>query len=125
MNDLKRNNEQYREDTYAATGSKKRVIGRIMAVYNMLADITGGYGVSEDRTFSDSVKRQLFHEGYICSYCGNEIKDIADAEVDHIIPFSQGGKTEISNAQLLHRHCNRAKSDSMNALDADFEDEED
>ena len=124
LNDLKRNNEQYREDTYAATGSKKRVIGRIMAVYNMLADITGGYGVSEDRTFSDSVKRQLFHEGYICSYCGNEIKDIADAEVDHIIPFSQGGKTEISNAQLLHRHCNRAKSDSMNELDADFEDEE-
>jgi 5-methylcytosine-specific restriction endonuclease McrA len=35
---------------------------------------------------------------------------IEDAEVDHIIPFSKGGKTELSNGQITHRYCNRAKN---------------
>lgn len=116
--ELKKNDENYREDTYAATGSRQRVIGRIMAVYNLLAKIVGTYGSSsEARTFSDEVKKELFKPGYVCSYCKNVILSIDDAEVDHIIPFSAGGKTDISNAQLLHRHCNREKSDSQ-----DFDD---
>lgn len=126
ITELKRNDEQYREDTYAATGSRKRVVGRIMAVYNLLTKITGVYGMTDEgRTFSAEVKKQLFHPGYICTYCGNEILSIDDAEVDHIVPFSQGGKTEIFNAQLLHRHCNREKSDSMEGIDVDFEEAED
>ena len=53
-------------------------------------------------------------------------------EVDHIKPFSKGGNTELSNAQLLHRHCNREKNannfeeTSINEveLDNNFDDEE-
>lgn len=124
IEDLKLNNDQYREDTYVATGSRKRVLGRIITVYNHLTKITGSYGSDDSsRAFSDSVKKELFHPGYICSWCNNEILDIDDAEVDHIVPFSQGGKTDISNAQLLHRHCNREKSDAID--DEDYENEED
>lgn len=123
IEDLKLNNEQYREDTYVATGSRKRVLGRIFKVYNLIAKITKSYGNDDrNRAFSDSVKKELFHKGYICSWCNNEILDIDDAEIDHIIPFSQGGKTDVLNAQLLHRYCNREKSDYMN--DEDFESEE-
>ena len=123
IEDLKLNNEQYREDTYVATGSRKRVLGRIFTVYNLLTKITGSYGSDDsNRVFSDSVKKELFHPGYICSWCNNEILSIDDAEVDHITPFSQGGKTDLTNAQLLHRHCNREKSDAMD--DENFEDEE-
>lgn len=119
---LKTKDLQYQEDTYAATGSRKRVIGRIMKVYNILSEITGHYGNSnESRLFSNEIKRELFYEGYICSYCNNKILSIDDCEIDHIIPFSQGGKTEKSNAQLLHRHCNRAKSDSFDVLDSLWE----
>lgn len=125
ITELKRNDGQYREDTYAATGSRKRVVGRIMAVYNLITKITGVYGMGDEgRTFSDEVKEQLFYPGYICTYCGNEILSIDDAEVDHIVPFAQGGKTEISNAQLLHRHCNREKSDSVEGTDENFEEAE-
>lgn len=124
IDDLKINNEQYREDTYVATGSRKRVLGRIFTVYNLLTKLTGSYGSDDsNRAFSDSVKKELFHTGYICSYCHNEILSIDDAEVDHIIPFSQGGKTDISNAQLLHRHCNREKSNNID--DEAFENEND
>lgn len=124
IENLKLNNDQYREDTYVATGSRKRVLGRIITVYNLITKITGSYGSDDSsRVFSDNVKKELFYPGYICSWCNNEILDIDDAEVDNIVPFSQGGKTDISNAQLLHRHCNREKSDAMD--DEDYEKEED
>ena len=122
INNLKQYDDEYRENTYAATGSKNRVIGRIVKVYNLLKDIVGNYGNNESRIFQDNIKKELFYDGYICSYCGNEILSIDDAEVDHIIPYSQGGRTDLSNAQLVHRHCNREKS---NTLENDnFEDEE-
>ncbi|MBM6839995.1 HNH endonuclease [[Clostridium] spiroforme] len=113
INNLKQYDDEYRENTYAATGSKNIVIGRIVKVYNLLKDIVGNYGNNESRIFQDNIKKELFYDGYICSYCGNEILSIDDAEVDHIIPYSQGGKTDLSNAQLLHRHCNREKSNTL------------
>lgn len=112
IENLKTNNLQYQDDTYASTGSRKRVIGRIMTVYNLISNIVGNYGGdSETRAFSFKIKEQLFHEGYICSYCNNTILSIDDAEVDHILAFSHGGRTVPTNAQLLHRHCNRKKND--------------
>lgn len=123
IEDLKLNNEEYRENTYVATGSRKRVLGRILTVYNLLIKITGSYGNDDStRIFSDNIKKELFHSGYICSWCNNKILSIDDAEIDHTTPFSQGGKTIIENAQLLHRHCNREKSDAMD--NEIFEDEE-
>jgi 5-methylcytosine-specific restriction endonuclease McrA len=38
---------------------------------------------------------------------------IEDAEVDHKIPYSQGGSTTLDNAQLAHRYCNRHKGDRV------------
>ena len=114
VEDLKKNNKKYYEDTYIDTGSRKRVAGRIMAVYKLLQDITGYSG--DSRVFSEDVKKELFHDGYVCSWCKNIILSIDDAEVDHIIPFSKGGKTDITNAQLLHKHCNREKSNKEEVL---------
>ena len=120
LNDIKLNNSQYQDYTYAATGSKNRVIGRIMMVYNIIAEITGkSFNGDIQRMYTNDDKEELWHDGYICSYCGQQILDINDAEVDHINPYSKGGETVIENAQLLHRHCNREKNDSI-----DFEDEE-
>ena len=39
-------------------------------------------------------------------------EDTDDYEVDHIIPYSKGGKTEISNAQLVLIYFNRAKNNN-------------
>jgi len=78
--------------------------------------------MTDQRAFSPELKQKLFHEGYICSYCGNVILSVDDAEVDHVMPYSLGGETVESNAQLLHRHCNREKN---NIIDADWSTEED
>ena len=50
---------------------------------------------------------------YVCKYCGNKILNIDDCEIDHIIPFDIGGPTEIENAQLLHKWCNRSKGNRL------------
>ena len=61
----------------------------------------------------------------MASYLDQQILSIDDAEVDHILAYSNVGETILANAQLLHRHCNRKKSDSMEEIDTvDFEDEE-
>lgn len=66
----------------------------------------------QDRTFSYSVKKSLFETDPTCKICGQQILTIDDAEVDHIVPFSKGGDTSNSNAQISHRFCNRVKSDN-------------
>ncbi len=115
IKEIKETNEEYQQNVYVGSNSSKRVIGRITMISNALSEITGKSGVNKEcRFFSLEVKNQLFHPGYICSYCGNAILDISDCEVDHIIPFSEGGPTEISNAQLLHRFCNHSKKNKLN-----------
>lgn len=53
--------------------------------------------------------RVLERDNYRCRICGAS-SDIVELEVDHIIPVSKGGKTELSNLQTLCRDCNRGKS---------------
>lgn len=114
IEEIKLKNEQYREHTLVATGARRHVLGRILIIYNVLTEITGSYGNDDgNRFFSDKMKEELFYPGYICSWCHNEILNVDDAEVDHIVPFSQGGKTDILNAQLLHRCCNREKYNNV------------
>lgn len=65
------------------------------------------------RAFTDSQKRTLYErQGGICPACPQPTKfEISQMEADHIKPWSQGGKTELDNGQMLCRDCNRAKSD--------------
>lgn len=51
----------------------------------------------------------LKRDGYRCRICGRSANDGARLEVDHIIPISKGGKTELSNLQTLCWDCNRGK----------------
>lgn len=70
------------------------------------------------RFFPRAIKDALWSEGQTCAHCNQEIRDFDDAHVDHIEPFSKGGKTEKSNGQLMHRYCNRAKGDKPNVTAA-------
>ncbi len=79
---------------------------------DMLETIIGDPKYSQ-RNFSLSVKEELFKENPYCAISGQKILAIEDSEVDHIIPYSKGGKTEKSNAQLVLRYFNRAKKDKM------------
>ena len=45
----------------------------------------------------------------ICKDCGKHF-EYDQMEGDHIVPWHDGGKTEIKNLQMLCKHCNRTKS---------------
>jgi 5-methylcytosine-specific restriction endonuclease McrA len=69
-----------------------------------------GNKATDQRAFKFSDKKTLFDSDPTCKICSQQILMIEDSEVDHIVPFSKGGKTELANAQLTHRYCNRSKS---------------
>ena len=63
------------------------------------------------RTFSDNEKLQAYtKQNGICKICGKHF-ELEEMEADHITPWSQGGKTNLGNCQMLCRNCNRRKSD--------------
>lgn len=51
----------------------------------------------------------LRRDGFQCRYCGRSVT-MATANADHVIPWKDGGATEIGNLVACCQDCNRAKS---------------
>lgn len=62
------------------------------------------------RAFSLEQRRVLWNTeaSRKCSRCGKELA-WGDFDADHVVAWSRGGRTELGNAQLLCRRCNRSK----------------
>lgn len=67
-------------------------------------------------------RARVLHSQDVCGLCGKPVdKSLPwlhpySAQVDHIIPVSQGGHpTMMSNLQLAHRACNMRKGDGSRA----------
>jgi len=61
------------------------------------------------RAFSEAMKRAAYEkQGGLCKMCGKSFA-IEEMEGDHITPWSQGGKTDKDNCQMLCKACNREK----------------
>jgi len=64
---------------------------------------------SQSRYISETTKKIVYtRDGGVCKCCRGSIS----LEYDHIIPFSCGGSSTVSNIQLLCQKCNRSKSNS-------------
>ena len=105
-------NERFFQSIAVRTNDKDQVQYRFKMWFQALDDIIGKVEDTQ-RTFSYETKKSLFNQDPNCKICGQQIMMIEDSEVDHILPYSKGGKTTIDNAQLAHRFCNRSKSDSL------------
>ena len=63
------------------------------------------------RTFSEAQKRRAYEkQEHKCAICG-EVFDLTEMDGDHIVPWSQGGRTVDENLQMLCKKCNNEKSD--------------
>ena len=68
----------------------------------------------ERSKMSESMRYDVLkRDGFRCKICGASSKDGANLQVDHIIPVSKGGKTEMNNLQTLCSRCNIGKSNKM------------
>ncbi len=75
---------------------------------DQVKEILDGTSV-EPRFFAYEYRRVLYDDSSTCKLCQNEIHTFEDSTVDHIHPYSKGGKTTPENAQLAHRSCNARK----------------
>ena len=73
--------------------------------------------VVEPRFFDLQFRTDLWNKSHICALCTNEIHAFEDSTVDHIKPYSKGGKTVPQNGQLAHRGCNARKNAQLPAVD--------
>ncbi len=62
------------------------------------------------RTVPDGLRFKVFQrDGFACWYCGASAADGVKLQVDHIVPWSHGGKTVLSNLRTACGPCNRGK----------------
>ena len=52
----------------------------------------------------------LMRDGGRCQLCGAEAKDGAKLQIDHVVPWANGGNTKLANLQVLCEVCNIGKS---------------
>lgn len=71
--------------------------------------LTGEEKFLSIRAFTDKMKREAYErqEG-ICALSGEKM-DIKLMEADHIVAWSQGGKTTLDNCQMISKKLNRIK----------------
>lgn len=112
MLDLMAHNENFNDSIEKSTSDKKVLQSRFRIWFDKLEEILGDESYQQ-RTFSYDIKKKLFDDNPVCAISGQKILAIEDAEVDHVLPYSKGGKTNIENAQLTLRYFNRKKSDKI------------
>lgn len=82
-------------------------IGKKSGIYEYL--LSGEEKHLSLREFRDNEKRTKYEEQHgVCPVC-KETFDYEDMQGDHIVPWSKGGKTELSNCQMLCEACNLEK----------------
>ena len=71
----------------------------------------GGESVVVKRaTIPESLRNEVYErDSYKCVQCGSS----ENLTIDHILPFSRGGKTEKKNFQTLCKKCNLKKGASL------------
>ena len=69
---------------------------------------------SEIKNASREELRQLIEkQGYRCALTGIDLEP-ETAELDHVVPVSDGGNHSIANLQVLHKAVNRMKGAMSN-----------
>lgn len=59
---------------------------------------------------ASDISKLLARYNYSCAYCPVRFSNIADLEMEHVMPRSRGGKNSISNIVPSCYDCNREKS---------------
>lgn len=80
---------------------------------NLLSSITDLEPKDSQRNFDEAQRQVIFRRDRgICQICRTKCEWNA-WHADHIVPWNRGGKTIVSNGQVLCPECNASKSDTI------------
>lgn len=108
---------KHKDDTLDPEEIQKRIaelmaddeVQKKSAIYEYI--LTDEKKVLNLRTFSERDKITMYNrQKGLCAICGKPF-EMKEMHGDHIVPWSKGGKTDLSNGQMLCTTCNLAKSD--------------
>lgn len=91
-----------------------KILDKATEFESIICAVVNHISVDDKRLFNDDDKRELLRteqvidRKYKCANCG-QLFYPDELTVDHKNPWSKGGRTELSNAQLLCRPCNSTK----------------
>ena len=107
--DLMLNNDDFIKSIVGnSTTSTDKVVARHQIMQATIEQIIDNFP-KQERCFTYEDKEKLYKQSQICKICHTKIENINDAEIDHIVRYCEGGETNLDNAQLVHRFCNRQK----------------
>lgn len=66
----------------------------------------GNLTPKDSRRAFGRVEREIIYwrDNKRCDVCGAEVS-WEEVEIHHVEPHSRGGRTELDNGKLVHRHC--------------------
>jgi hypothetical protein len=94
---------------------ESKLLDNAREIEDIIIAVVNNISVDDKRLFSRDDKLELLRRAddvvdgkYKCCDCGKYFES-DELTVDHFEPWSRGGRTELSNAQLLCRPCNNKK----------------
>lgn len=92
----------------------------ISGKYNQLeaigfeANLSDYHSKNQRKLMTKEMRRKVMErDNYTCQCCGKYMPDEVGLQIDHVVPVSKGGKTVLSNLQVLCSKCNGSKSNKM------------
>ena len=107
---------QYKETTFNAEELERKILKLIdddevqktSGIYPYL--LSGKEKYLNLRAFSEKDKQKMYQkQNGVCPHCQQHF-ELSQMDADHIVPWSQGGKTTLENGQMLCKSCNQTKS---------------
>ena len=82
-----------------------------------MMEFLGGLTPKDPKRSFGRLERELIYwrDGKECQVCAAEVL-WTEAEIHHIVPHSEGGKTDYQNGALVHPHCHPKTADGTKAL---------
>ena len=109
---------KYVEQDKDAKSVEAKLTDKNKEIKDIIVAIVNNISVDTKRLFSSDDKQTLLHkqtcyeEKYHCASC-NKLFFKEELTVDHIEPKRKGGRTVLSNAQLLCNICNNKKGNTI------------
>ena len=104
--------------TFKKSDEWKLIADKAAEIEDRIIAIVGNVKLDPKRLFTQDDKAELLAQGtnengkYRCAGCHQLFYD-TELTMDHVTPWSKGGRTVLSNAQLLCRVCNSSKGNKM------------